>query len=82
MSFDMESADDFAQRRIQRLEHRYRRAHNALAGARAIYESLREVPGTTELQLHQASLQVERAQQVLRDIQSDIELCEDEHDAA
>ncbi len=34
MSFQMESDIDLAERRMQRLEHRFRRAQNALAGAR------------------------------------------------
>jgi predicted nucleic acid-binding Zn-ribbon protein len=35
MSFEMEFDDDLAQRRLQRLEHRYHHAQNALAAARA-----------------------------------------------
>ena len=76
MSFDLEFDDDLALRRLQRLEHRYRRAQNVLAGARAAYGSLRELPGASESQLHQALLQVERAQRSLADIQFDIELAE------
>ena len=79
---EMQFDDDLAQRRLQRLEHRYRRAQNALAGAGAVYESLREVPGASELQLRQALERAERAQQVLLQIQRAIELFEDEHDAA
>ena len=77
MSFDMESDDDFARRRLQRLEHRYRRAQNVLAGARAAYGSLRELPGAGELQLRQALQRVERAQELLTDIQTTIEFWED-----
>lgn len=76
MSFDLEFDDDLAQRRLQRLEHRYRRAQNVLAGARALYGNLRELPAASESQLHQALLQVERAQRNLADIQFDIELAE------
>ena len=76
MSFDLEFDDDLAQRRLQRLENRYRRAQNLLAGARAAYGTLRELPAASELQLHQAMLQVERAQRNLTDIQLDIELAE------
>jgi len=82
MAFDLEYDDDFAQRRLQRLEHRYRRAQNVLAGARAVYGSLRELSGTTDLQLQQALQQVERAQRQLADIQSAIELAEDQQSAA
>ncbi|MGC2461730.1 MAG: hypothetical protein WA446_12285 [Steroidobacteraceae bacterium] len=76
MSFDLEFDDDLAQRRLQRLEHRYRRAQNALAGARAVYGSLRELPGASALQVHRALQQVERAQRQLADIQFDIETAE------
>jgi hypothetical protein len=76
VSFDLEFDDDLAQRRLQRLEHRFRRAQNVLAGARAAYGSLRELPVASESQLHQALLQVERAQRNLADIQFDIELAE------
>jgi hypothetical protein len=79
---DMELDDDVSQRRLQRLEHRYRRAQNALTGASAVYESLREVPGASELQLRQAAERFELAQQVVLDIQRAIELYEDQHDAA
>lgn len=74
MSFDLELEDDLAQRRLQRLEHRYRRAHNVLAGARANYGSLREVRGVGEIQLQQALRRVERAQQELAAVESAIEL--------
>jgi len=76
MSFDMEFDDDLAQRRLHRLEHRCRRAQNALGGARAVYGALRELPGASALQLHQALQQVERMQQTLADIQFDIEHAE------
>jgi chromosome segregation ATPase len=76
MSFDMEFDDDLEQRRLQRLEQRYRRAQNALAGARAVYGSLRELPHASEIRLYQALQQVERAQRQLADIQFDIEFAE------
>jgi chromosome segregation ATPase len=76
MSFDLELDDDLAQRRLQRLEHRYRRAQNVLAGAQANYGSLREVRGVGEVQLQQALRRVQRAQQELADIHSAIELAE------
>jgi chromosome segregation ATPase len=81
MSFDLESGD-FAERRLQRLENRYRRAQNTLAGARAVYGSLRELSGASELQLHQALQQVERAQRQLVDLQAAIELAEQQQDVA
>jgi chromosome segregation ATPase len=76
MSFDLEMDDDLAQRRLQRLEHRYRRAQNVLAGAQANYGSLREARGVGEVQLQQALRRVQRAQQELADIHSAIELAE------
>jgi len=76
MSFDLELDDDLAQRRLQRLEHRYRRAQNVLAGARAHYGSLGTVQGVSEFKLRQAQQRVDRAQQELADIQSAIELME------
>jgi hypothetical protein len=78
MSFDLRPEEDFAQRRLQRLEHRYRRAHNALAGARAVHASLRELPGVSDQKLEQALELVERAQRHLADLQDAIELAEDQ----
>ena len=76
MSFELEFDDDLSQRRLQRLEQRLRRAQNVLAGARALYGSLRESRGAGECQLHQALLQVERAQRTVTDILFDIQLAE------
>ena len=76
MAFDPDS--DFAERRLQRLEHRFRRAQNALAGARAVHSALREAPSTKAHQLHHALLQVQQAQRYLADLQSAIELAEDQ----
>lgn len=83
MPFDLEAEadDDIAQRRLQRLEHRYRRAQNTLAGAQAVYGSLREMPGVSELKLQQALRQLERARRQLVDLQTAIELAE-EHEYA
>jgi len=74
--FDLEFDDDLEQRRLQRLEHRLRRAQNALAGARTLYGSLREKPGSTDLQLHRALQQIDQAQRCLADIQFDLDLAE------
>ena len=82
MSNELQSHDDFMQRRLQRLELRHRRAHFVLAGARAAYESLRELPGADELRLRQALQRIERAQEQLVDIQSTIEYLEDEERVA
>jgi len=43
---------------LQRLEYRYRRAQNALAGARAIQAALRENTRTSALKLQQVARQV------------------------
>ncbi len=78
MRFDLRPDEEFAQRRLQRLEHRYRRAHNALAGARAVHASLRELPGVSDLKLQQALELVQRAQRQLADLQDAIELAEEQ----
>src|SRR5579863_3681841 len=82
LSFDLQSDNDLVQQRIERLEYRYRRAQNALAGARAIYGSLREMRGASALQLHQALLHVQQAQRYLADLQAAIELAEEQQDVA
>lgn len=82
MLFEPESEIDFAERRMQRLEHRFRRAQNALAGARAVYGAMRESPTARAHQVHTALLQVQQAQRYLADLQSAIELAEDQQDVA
>jgi chromosome segregation ATPase len=79
MLFEPRPDEDFAQRRLQRLESRYRRAQNALAGARAVHASLCELPGVSDQKVQQAFDLVERAQRHLADLQNAIELAED-HD--
>jgi hypothetical protein len=69
MSFDMELDEDFSERRLRRLELRYRSAQSALAEARALYASLEEIPNATDLQRHQAELRVQRAARQMLDIQ-------------
>lgn len=77
MSFDME-LEEYVERRLRRLELRYRSAQSSLAEARAVYASLHEALDATDLQRHQAQLRVQRAARQLADIQSAIELVEDE----
>lgn len=77
MSFDMELDEDFSERRLRRLELRYRSAQTALAEARAQYASLEEIPGTTDLQRHQAQQRVQRAARQMLDIQKAIDVLED-----
>jgi len=79
---ESQSHDEFTQRRLERLELRYRRARFVLAGAQAIYDSLRATPGPGELRLRQALQRVEQAQELLVDIQSAIEYLEDEERVA
>jgi hypothetical protein len=77
MPFDMELDEDFSERRLRRLELRYRSAQSALAEARAQYASMAEMPGTTDLQRHQAELRVQRASRQMLDIQKAIDQLED-----
>ena len=76
--------DDFdtAERRIRRLEHRYRRAQSAAAAAKALYGALHETPGATTTQLHHAARAVEEAQRYLVDIQAALERAEDQNAVA
>lgn len=76
MSFDMELDEDFSERRLRRLELRYRSAQSALAEARALCASLEEIPGTTDLQRHQAQQRVQRAARQMLDIQQAIDTLE------
>jgi hypothetical protein len=73
MPFEMEFDDDLAQRRLQRLEHRYRHAQNALAAARAEYGSLCQPSAASEIQLYRALQKVERAGSLVSDIRFDME---------
>lgn len=76
MPFEMEFDDDLAQRRLQRLEHRFRRAQNALAAARAEYGLLCQPVAASETRLHLALQNVERAERQVADIRFDMELLE------
>ena len=82
MTHNLQTKDDYMQRRLERLELRYRRGRFVLAGARAAYESLRETPGARELQLRHALQRVGQAQEQLVDIQSTIEYLEDQEHVA
>jgi ribosomal 50S subunit-associated protein YjgA (DUF615 family) len=82
MTSDPQTKADYLERRLERLELRYRRARFVLAGAKAVYESLREMPGADEPQLRQALQRVEQAQEQLADIHSAIELLEDQEHVA
>ncbi len=63
---------------MQRLEYRYRRAQNALAGARAVQDTVRESPRSTTSQLQQAARSVEEAKRYLLDLQTALELAEEQ----
>jgi gamma-glutamyl phosphate reductase len=82
MAMSLRSDPNVIERRMERLEHRFRRAQNALAGARAVYGALREMPDARDYQLHQAWLQVQQAQAYLSDLQSAIEHVEEQQDVA
>lgn len=69
MSFDMELDEDISERRLRRLELRYRSAQSALAEARALYASLEEIPSATDPQRHQAQQRLQRAARQMLDIQ-------------
>ena len=69
MTSDLELDEDLSERRLRRLELRYRSAQSALSEARALYASLEEMPHATDLQRHQAQQRVQRAtRQMLRAI--------------
>ena len=82
MPLDQQNQDDFTQRRLQRLELRYRRAQFVLAGAQAVYDSLRSMPVVDELRLRQALQRVEQTRELLLDIQCTIEYLEDQERVA
>jgi septal ring factor EnvC (AmiA/AmiB activator) len=78
MGLDLESEDDYAQRRIERLEMRYRHAQYLLDGAQAQYHALRKTVGASEAQLTQSINRVRRAREQLEDILSTIEFLQDQ----
>jgi hypothetical protein len=82
MPLEHQNQDEFKQRRLQRLELRYRRAHFVLTGAQAVYDSLRAAPVVDELRVRQALQRVEQTQELLVDIQCTIEYLEDQERVA
>jgi hypothetical protein len=82
MGFDLESDDDYALRRMESLENRYRRAQFILRGAQMQYNTLRDIPGTTNEQLAQGIYRIRRAREQVEDILSTIEFLEDQHYSA
>jgi chromosome segregation ATPase len=79
MGFELEQDDDYAQRRLQQLESRFRRAQFVLAGAQVQYSSLRHAHGASQSELTQALNRIRRAREQLNDILSTIEFLEDQH---
>jgi hypothetical protein len=77
MNFIVKLDDDLSERRLRRLELRYRSAQMALAETRAVIASLEEIPETTDLQRQQAQQRVQRANRQIVDIQKAIDLLED-----
>jgi hypothetical protein len=82
MGFELESDDDYALRRMESLENRYRRAQFILRGTQMQYNTLRDIPGTTNEQLAQAIYRIRRAREQVEDILSTIEFLEDQHYSA
>ncbi|MBV8308237.1 MAG: hypothetical protein JO274_12215 [Gammaproteobacteria bacterium] len=82
MRSTIDAAADVADRHLQRLEHRYRRAQGALSAATALYTGLRGNPGTHPTQLHHAQRSVEEAERYLGDLRSAIERAEEQTAAA
>lgn len=66
------------ERRLERLEDRFRRAQLAVAAARARYSTLRESAGATSTQLLYAQRCVDEAHQYLTDLQTAIEYTEEQ----
>jgi hypothetical protein len=66
------------ERRLQRLEDRFRRAQLAVAAARARYSTLRDTAGATATQLLYAQRCVDEAHTYLTDLQAAIEHTEEQ----
>jgi septal ring factor EnvC (AmiA/AmiB activator) len=79
MSLDLEQDDSYAQRRMQHVESRYRRAQFILTGAQAQHQMLLNTFGVTAAELIQTQYRVKRAQEQLEDLLSTIEFMEDQH---
>jgi len=82
MGFDLESDEEYALRRMESLESRYRRAQLILRNAQMQYNTLRDMPGTSSEQLAQAIYRVQRASEQVEDVLSTIEFLEDQHCSA
>jgi hypothetical protein len=82
MGLDLESDDDYLQRRMQNLESRYRRAQFIFNGAQMQYRTLRETRGVSAGQLIQSTYRIRRAREQLEDILSTIEFLEDQNYSA
>jgi hypothetical protein len=78
VGFELEQPDDdYAQRRLEQLELRFRRAQFGLASAQVQFQSLRHTHGASQSELTQALNRVRRAREQLNDILSTIEFLED-----
>jgi hypothetical protein len=82
MGFELEQDDDYAQRRLERLELRYRRAQFLFAGAQTQYHSLCQSLGVSQNELTQSVNRLRRAREQLEDILSAIEFVEDQNYSA
>ena len=65
--------EEMHQRRVQRLESRYRAAEQALATARSHYHTLREMPLQCSTAMSVAMLRIHEAQQALCDLDECLE---------
>ncbi len=68
---------EVAERRLERLERRYRRVQYILAGARATQRSLNELPDCDPRRRRQAQQEILGALQSLEDIQRAIDQLEE-----
>jgi chromosome segregation ATPase len=78
MSFKGAPANEPTDSRLEQLGRRYQHAEEALAGATANYESLREQAHASERQIRQALQRLERARTQLKALQAEIDRLEDE----
>jgi hypothetical protein len=79
MGLDLNSDDDYLQRRMQHLECRYRRAQFIFRGAQMQYRTLRETRGVSVGELIQSTYRIRRVREQLEDILSTIEFLEDQN---
>jgi hypothetical protein len=82
MGFELEQDDDYAQRRLEQLELRYRRAQFVLAGAQSQHQALCNTFGVPQSEMIRSVNRLRRAREQLEDILSTIEFLEDQNYSA